>query len=142
VAATTLQRPEPSIARQVLTLAWPVIVENAFKTLLGLVDMLLVAKLGTAAIAGVGAALQILWVAFSLFGALSLGTTVLVAYWTGARRPDEANRVVKQSLVMAGGIALLLTVLGTLTSDLAIAALGAEPAVAAAGGDRRNDAGA
>ncbi len=133
-AATTLQRPEPSIARQVLTLAWPVIVENAFQTLLGLVDMLLVAQLGTAAIAGVGAALQILWVAFSLFGALSLGTTVLVAYWTGARRPDEANRVVKQSLVMASGIALLLTVLGTLTSDLAIAALGAEPAVVAAGG--------
>src|SRR5438067_2476699 len=65
--------------RTVLRMAWPAIVENALHTLLGVVDTILVARLGTEAIAGVGAGFQWVFLFFSVLFGLSIGSVVLVA---------------------------------------------------------------
>jgi putative MATE family efflux protein len=114
-------------------LAWPIILENIFQSLLGLVDLAMVARLGSVAVAGVGTTVQIVWVAISALAAVSVGTTVLVARATGAREPDEANRVTKQSLVLAMAIGLVLTIVGATFSRQIVAALGPEPDVVAVG---------
>ena len=59
------------VAASVNGLAWPVIIENLLQTLLGVVDLIFVSALGAAAVAGVGAALQVLWVIQSAFSALT-----------------------------------------------------------------------
>src|SRR5437868_4591587 len=70
--------------RTVLRMAWPAIVENALHTLLGVVDTILVARLGTEAIAGVGAGIQWIFLVFSVLFGLSIGSVVLVARAIGA----------------------------------------------------------
>src|SRR6476469_5293882 len=89
-------------------LAWPVIGEQMLQTLVGVVDIAMVGRLGPQAVAGVGTGNQLLQVAMSAMAAVSVGTTVLVARHTGARRPDEAAVATRQSLVagLAIGVAL------------------------------------
>ena len=55
------QGQSAGLRRRVFGLAWPVIGQNLLETTLGIVDTLLVASLGAAALAGVGTALQIMF---------------------------------------------------------------------------------
>lgn len=89
------------VGRSVFRLAWPAIAENALQTLLGLVDTAVVARLGTAALSGVGASQQLIWVLTTALIAVSMGTTVLIARFTGAGQRQRANAVLKQSLMVA-----------------------------------------
>src|SRR6266498_303786 len=75
---------ERKISRLVLRMAWPAILENAMHTLLGIVDTILVARLGTEAVAGVGAGAQWLFLFFSVVFGLSTGAVVLIARAVGA----------------------------------------------------------
>ena len=122
------------IGRLVNRLAWPVIAENLLQTLLGVVDMIMIAHLGAAAVAGVGAALQVIWLLGASFAAIMVGTTVLIAHAIGAGDRRQADRVIKQSLLLALLLAAVLGVVGSLYAERIIALMGAEPEVAKAGG--------
>jgi multidrug resistance protein, MATE family len=91
---------------QVLQIAWPVIVENLLQSLLSVVIFWMVSRLGVDAIAGVGNAQQYQFVGFAAFGALAMGSSVLVSHSVGARDPLAAGRVAKQSLGMAIALGL------------------------------------
>lgn len=97
-----------AVGRNVFRLAWPAIAENALQTLLGIVDTAVVARLGTAALSGVGASQQLIWVLTTALIAISMGTTVLIARFTGARQGEHANAVLKQSIVLSLLMGLLL----------------------------------
>ncbi|MCB0057140.1 MAG: hypothetical protein KDE45_08950, partial [Caldilineaceae bacterium] len=96
-ATATAAAVDPSLQRRVFGLAWPVISENFLQTMLGIVDTLLVAQLGTAAIAGVGSALQVMFFVVAALSAMSVGSSVLVAQAVGGRHYDNANLYAKQS---------------------------------------------
>src|SRR5690349_23645708 len=85
-----------SLERRVLGLAAPVIGENLLQTLLGVVDTILVAGLGAVALAGVGAALQVIFVVIAALSALSVGASVLVAQAVGAGDLAAASRFARQ----------------------------------------------
>ena len=123
-----------AISGVVNRLAWPVILENLFQTLLGVVDMLMVSRLGSEAIAGVGTALQVMFVVNATFAAITVGTTVLVARFTGAGQPAEANRVAKQSLLLGVVISAVIMLLGHFFAETAVALLGPEASVVTLGG--------
>jgi multidrug resistance protein, MATE family len=129
---------EEHLAGSVNRLAVPIIAENLFQTMLGVVDMLMVSKLGTTAIDGVGTALQIMFLVMAALSAVTVGTTVLVARYTGAQQPEEASRSAKQSLMLGIVLAAIITVIGHFFSHRAIALLGATPDVVKAGGDYLN----
>jgi putative MATE family efflux protein len=126
---------EAHLLRSVNLLALPIIVENLFQTLLGVVDLVMVGKLGAAAIAGVGTSLQIMFLVIAALSSVTVGTTVLVARYTGAGQTQEAVRTAKQSLVLGVALAALITVLGHVGAHTAIAVLGATPEVVRTGGD-------
>ena len=115
-----------SVGSAVNRLAWPVILENLFQTALGTVDMIMVGSLGAAAIAGVGTANQIVFVVQASFSAITTGTTVLVARFIGARQDDNANAVVKQSIVIGAIISAVFALFGLGLSEWAIKVMGAE----------------
>ncbi|MDQ3929232.1 MAG: MATE family efflux transporter [Chloroflexota bacterium] len=96
------------VGRNVFKLAWPAIAENALQTLLGIVDTAVVARLGTAALSGVGASQQLIWALTTALIAVSMGTTVLIARFTGARQYERASAVLKQSLMLGTLVGLLL----------------------------------
>ena len=117
------------IGHLVNNLAWPVIAENLLQTLLTTVDMMMVANLGASAVAGVGAAFQVLWVIGSAFSAVNVGTTVLVAHFIGARDTAAANQATKQALVLSLASSLSVALMGTFLSEEIIVGLGAAPDV-------------
>jgi putative MATE family efflux protein len=123
-----------AVGGAVNALAWPIILENLFQTALSTADMMMVSRLGAAAIAGVGAAAQLLWVLQSAFGAVTTGTTVLVARFTGARQHEEANTIVKQSILVSVLFSVIFALLGTFWSEWFIDLTGAEAEVLHSGG--------
>ncbi len=124
-----------ALRRRVLGLAWPVIGENFLETLLGIIDTLLVAGLGAAAIAGVGSALQVMFFLISILSALSVGSAVLVAQAVGAGDTARAGRLARQSLLWSVIVSIPLAIGGLLFSAPIIGMFGLEPAVARIGVD-------
>ncbi|MEN9933629.1 MAG: hypothetical protein RLZZ387_208 [Chloroflexota bacterium] len=116
--------------RRVLGLAAPVIGENLLQTLLGVVDTILVAGLGAAALAGVGAALQVVFILTAALTALSVGASVLVAQSFGAGDLDRASATARQALIWSLIASLPLTALGLALTGPIVALFGMEPDVA------------
>ncbi len=125
---------EDKLVTSVNKLAIPIIAENLFQTMLGIVDMLMVSRLGAVAIAGVGSALQITFLIIAAISALTVGTTVLVARSIGAGHPEEAARVAKQSLMFGVAFGLVLMVVGHAFAHDIVGALGVTADVRLAGG--------
>jgi putative MATE family efflux protein len=119
----------PDVRSLVGRLAWPVIGEQLLQTLVGVVDMALVGRLGPSAVAGVGTANQLLQVAISALGAVSVGTTVLVARATGAREPRHAGLVTAQSLLAGLVLGIVLVFAGFGLARPLIQMLGPEASV-------------
>lgn len=125
----------PALRRRVWGLAWPVIGENLLETLLGIVDTLLVAGLGTAAIAGVGSSLQIMFFVLAALAALSVGSSILVAQAVGARDLARASRLARQSLLWSVLLSVPLALVGYGLAGPIIGVFGMEPDVARIGVD-------
>jgi len=123
----------PRMARRVLALAWPVIAQNMLETLVGVIDTLLVARLGTVAIAGVGTALQVVFFLIAVLSAVSIGASIIVAHAIGAGDRAGAQRLAKQTLVWALLASAPLALAGALAARPLIGLFGVEPAVAAVG---------
>jgi multidrug resistance protein, MATE family len=136
---TTAQASSPintqGMRRRVLTLAGPVIGENLLQTMLGIVDTILVAGLGTIALAGVGTALQVIYVIIAALSALSVGASVLVAQAVGKRNSAEAAHFARQAIIWALLVSLPITAIGLPLSSAIIGLFGVEPAVAAVGAE-------
>jgi multidrug resistance protein, MATE family len=117
---------EQSLKRRVLGLAAPVIGENLLQTLLMVVDTALVAALGAAALAGVGTALQFLFVLLGALSAFAVGSAVLVAQAVGAGDAQRAGDVARQSIVWSLIAAIPLSILGVALAEPLVAAFGLE----------------
>ncbi|HVA80536.1 MAG TPA: MATE family efflux transporter, partial [Candidatus Binataceae bacterium] len=92
----------PPISRmraEVWSLAWPVIISFGLDSILGLAAMLMVGRLGAEAVGAVGLATQILGAVRAGIAAVGTGTVALVARYIGANDRDNAEEVLKQSVV-------------------------------------------
>lgn len=111
------------------------ITENFLQTMLGIVDTLLVARLGAEALAGVGAAIQLMFFVISALSATSVGASVLVAQAVGARALTDASRYAKQALVWSVIISIPLVIVGLSFAEALIGFFGMEPEVTEIGAD-------
>ena len=105
----------------------------ALQSLVGVVDFIFVASLGTQAVAGVGVATQIQFLSFGLLEAVTTGTVALIAREMGKGRPDEAARVLRTSLGLAAVLGALL-MLAIPASDRFVGWMGVAPEVVSLGG--------
>lgn len=129
----TVAPARPTAKKRVFNLAWPVIGESFLETMLMVVDTWMVAQLSTAAIAGVGAAVQVLFFVVAALGALSVGGSVLVAQAFGAGKLAEAARLARQSIVWSVILSLPLAIVGYFLASPVIALFGTEADVAQIG---------
>lgn len=90
-----------SIITQVLSLAWPVVIEQLLGTAVGLVNTYIVSHLGAASLATVGLNTQLRALLMALFSAVGVGSTALVARHIGAGETEEAEYIAGQSLTLA-----------------------------------------
>lgn len=93
----------------IVTLAWPVMIDQILGTMVGLVDTILAAGISEAAADAVGSASYIMWFVGLFFVSLDIGATAVIARSIGAGRRAVANAAVGQSLVLALAIGLSLS---------------------------------
>lgn len=100
------------VVRAVWIMSVPIIFTNLLQTLVNVVDVFLVGRLGPVDVAAVGMS-QVLRT-LMLVGLMSIttGSMVLVAQARGARDPDQMSRVVRQSLTFAVMFGVALAVIG------------------------------
>jgi putative MATE family efflux protein len=125
--------PPPMTQKRVLGLATPIIGENLLHTMVGAVDTFLVARLGAAAVAGVGIGFEFVFFIISILSAIDIGATVLVAQSIGAGDKERANRLARQAIVWGLLLAIPVSVLMYRAAPTIVGLFGAEPEVTAAG---------
>lgn len=103
--------PQKEIQQKVIALAWPAVTEQLLITLFGMVDMMMVGRVGPMAIAAVGLTNQPIMLALAVFQALTVGTTTLISRFIGGRQLKEANATVRQSLILVAFLGVLVSVL-------------------------------
>ncbi len=122
-----------TIRKKIFELAWPVVAEQALATFTHVVDMAMVGRLGAAAIASVGISIQPFMLVFALFGALATGTTAVVARTVGAGEHRDAGNALRQSLLLAMGLAVVIGIPSYIFAPQVISIMGPEPDVLALG---------
>jgi putative MATE family efflux protein len=105
-----------SIASHLIALAVPTAAGMLFQTLYYFVDLYFVAGLGDAAVAGVSAAGNIMFIILALTQVLGVGTVALISHAVGRKDQQDANLVFNQSLLIAALCGVFALVAGyTLT---------------------------
>jgi MATE family, multidrug efflux pump len=104
---TAAQQSRSDLLRTIWALAWPVIISFLLQSLVGLIDVLMVGRLGAAAVAAVGIGAQILSAVSVAMMAVATGTMALVARYIGAQQPREAENVLCQSITAAFGLSII-----------------------------------
>ncbi len=106
-----------TLAGVISGLAVPVVLANLSQTLMGLVDTLMVGRLGTEPLAAVG-------IATLLFSALAMSlkqadvaTQTITAHRVGAGRDDEVGSVLATAIALTGMASLVLMAAGMLWPD-------------------------
>jgi len=122
-----------SPARAAFTLAWPGIVEQLIRASGQAVVFAFVGHLGAVSTAAMGAALQFTFLLFPIFNALSIGTVALVSRRLGEGRPNEADRIVRQSLLLGAILGIASGVAFAVFAEPLLGLIGAAPDVAAVG---------
>ena len=102
------------LAKNVGNMSLPVLVEQFFIVIMGVVNTMLASNMGKEAISAIGMIDTISNIMIALFGALSIGGTVAVAQYTGQKDHFKANQIAAQALssnlLIAAVIAVLLLV--------------------------------
>ena len=96
-----------------LTLLWPLVVEQALNVLVGMSDTVMVSSVGEAAISGVSLVDMINYLILNIFAALATGGAVITSQFLGAKKPGEASR-------SAGQLVTLSSILGTAVMALCL----------------------
>lgn len=102
----TLGRPLTAMEAHlaVWRIAWPLVLTFALMTTNSILDRVFVGSLGPHALAAVGVGGQVMFVVMAMSMAITVGTTALVARFTGAEEPENAERAAGQSIALAAVI--------------------------------------
>ena len=128
-AATSVQPQRSDLIRTIWALAWPVIITFLLESLVGLIDTLMVGRLGAESVAAVGVGAQILSAVSVAMTAVGTGTLALVARHIGAQERRDAERALAQSLVAAFALSLIGIVPVILFAPQVVGLFGVDPQV-------------
>lgn len=97
------------IRKDVLGMTIPILTEQIFVVLLGVVNAIMAGRISKEAVSAIGMVDSLNNVFISVFMALAVGGTVVVAYYTGQRNQQSANEAAKQAFLSGLGIAAVIT---------------------------------
>lgn len=118
---------DKTIIKNVINMAWPAIIESFFVAFVGLVDSYMVSSLGSNAVAAVGLTTQPKFLGLSMFFALNVSVSALVARRRGEQRQDLANRILYTALIFVVIAAVLFSILFVSFADEIIRFCGSTP---------------
>lgn len=113
------------IRREVIAITWPAFIELVLSTLFGMVDMIMVGQLSSAAITAVGLTNQPFMLLLSVFAAVNVGTTTLVAWNIGAGKVSRASDATRQIIVLNVFLGLIMSIAGVFLAPYVVTFMGA-----------------
>ncbi|MEQ1517755.1 MAG: MATE family efflux transporter [Usitatibacteraceae bacterium] len=122
-----------SILKHIVTMALPIAIGMLLQTLYFIVDLYFVARLGDAAVAGVSAAGNVMFIVMALTQMVGVGTVALISHAVGRQDQKDANHVFNQSVVLSIVCALVTLAGGYGLADYYMGALAADAATRASG---------
>ena len=108
--------------------------ELTLTQLASMVDMMMVGQLGAYAIAGVGLTNQPKFLLMTMFMAMNVGTTALVARYRGAGEDEKGNNILRQSLLLTFVFSAIASIIGYIYSEPLVKFMGAADAETLAAG--------
>ena len=98
--ADTSGMTRKQMALKAVSVAWPAVVESFFVALAGIIDTMMVASLGSYAVAAVGLTAQPKFIGLTLFIGINVAVSALVARRKGEQRRQDANEITLTALGM------------------------------------------
>lgn len=120
---------QSSLTRQILLLALPIVLENLLQALLGTVDTWFAGRLDDAAIAAIGATTLVVNLFLSFYTAISVGTSAIIARYTGEKNNQKVNHAAGQSVLMALFLGILIGAIAFVFQNPILTLSGAEDAI-------------
>lgn len=120
--------------QDVVRIAWPSLVELTLTQLTSMVDLMMVGTLGSVAISAVGLTTQPKFLLMTMFQALNVGATALVARYKGAGRRDKANQILRQALLLTFIASTVASILGYVFAEDMVRFMGSSDPAAVADG--------
>ncbi|MBS5585529.1 MAG: MATE family efflux transporter [Clostridiales bacterium] len=102
--------------RELLRIALPSVLEMVLMSLIGSMDTIMVGTIGPSAIAAVGLVGQPRMLMLCILFAMNIGVTAVVARRKGEGRQDEANRTLRNAIVLILAVSIVMMTLGLLFS--------------------------
>lgn len=112
--------------KEIMVITLPAFIELVMSTLFGMIDMVMVGRLGPAAITAVGLTNQPFMLLLAIFAAVNIGTTTLVAWQIGAGKPEKAEAVTRQALVISFVLGTVVSGIGVFLAPAIVGFMGAE----------------
>ena len=91
--------------------AWPAVLESFFISLAGMIDTMMVATMGSYAVAAVGLTTQPKFIFFAPFFGLNVAVSALVARRKGEENRRSANETLFTALLMGAAVCAIVTIL-------------------------------
>jgi len=126
-ASNSILSYDKTIIKNVINMAWPAIIESFFVAFVGLVDSYMVSSLGSHAVAAVGLTTQPKFLGLSMFFALNVSVSALVARRRGEQRQDLANRILYTALIFVLIAAILFSIGLVFAADAIMSFCGSTP---------------
>jgi putative MATE family efflux protein len=133
VRGTTQDLTAIPIRRAVLLLAVPTVLEMSMESILTVVDIFFVSRLGSNAVATVGLTESMLSPAYALAMGLSAAATAVIARRTGEKDANGAAVAAVQVVALAIALSTVVAVAGAASSPRLLALMGADAGVVSTG---------
>ncbi len=116
-----------SYVTETFQMAWPSVLETFFVALAGMVDSLMVSSIGAYAVAAVGLTTQPKFIGLSLFMAINVAVSALVARRRGQKDQYGANQILMVALAIIVTMGVVVSALCVAFADPIIRFCGSEP---------------
>ncbi len=104
-------RTSRSSLRDVLKTSLPAVVDLSSQTIIWLVEAIFIGHISTQALAGVGVALQIIILTFTIVLTFVVGASIIIVRYLGNQDTWNANHVFVQALIIGGILSVVISLI-------------------------------
>ena len=112
-----MKKLDKKIIKETISIAWPAVIGSFFTAFVGLVDSYMVSSLGSNSVAAVGLTTQPKFMGLSMFFAINVSMSALVARRRGEDRKEDANRILLSGLLFIILAAVIIGSVLVMTAD-------------------------
>ena len=100
-----------AMTKKAISVAWPAMTESFFVTLAGMIDTMMVAELGSYAVAAVGLTNQPKFIGLTIFFGINVAVSALIARRRGENRRESAHEILLTATALTILLCTVITVL-------------------------------